>query len=100
MGGCSETSGSKPPVLSAQESRGQRLYQGTCATCHHADSSEPLNGPGLKGLYKKRYLPSGAPANDERVSEVVKMGRRTMPPYGQMFDDQQIADIIAYLKTL
>jgi mono/diheme cytochrome c family protein len=54
----------------------------------------------MKGMLKKPYLPSGAPANDERVRDVIRMGRRAMPPFGQVFDDQQITDIIAYLKTL
>jgi mono/diheme cytochrome c family protein len=54
----------------------------------------------LQGLFRKPYLPSGAPANDERVREVIKQGRRTMPGYGQIFDDRQINDVIAYLKTL
>jgi mono/diheme cytochrome c family protein len=28
------------------------------------------------------------------------MGRRAMPPYGQILDDRQINDLLAYLKTL
>jgi mono/diheme cytochrome c family protein len=54
----------------------------------------------LKGVYKKQFLPSGAPANDERVGEVIRHGRRMMPGYAQIYDDRQIADVIAYLKTL
>jgi mono/diheme cytochrome c family protein len=99
-GGCSDSADSQPRPLSAQEARGQRLYQSTCATCHRPDSTAPLNGPGMKDLFKKAYLPSGAPANDERVGEVIRMGRKNMPPYGQVFDDSQIRAIIAYLKTL
>ena len=83
-----------------QEQRGQRLYQSTCAQCHRADSSAPLNGPGLKGLYRKPYMPSGASANDERVADVIRMGRRMMPGYAHTLDDRQMEDLIAYLKTL
>jgi mono/diheme cytochrome c family protein len=99
-GGCSRSADLPKRPLSPQEARGQRLYQSTCATCHRPDSTAPLNGPGMKDLFRKPYLPSGAPANEERVSEVIRMGRKTMPSYGQVLDDLQVRDIIAYLKTL
>lgn len=90
----------KPKTLSASEVHGERLYKTSCATCHHADSTAPLNGPGMQGIFKKQFLPSGAPANDERVHEVIVRGRRNMPGFGQIFDDTQIRDIIAYMRTL
>ncbi|MCU1284230.1 MAG: hypothetical protein JWO13_580 [Acidobacteriales bacterium] len=68
--------------------------------CHRSDSTAPMNGPGLKEVFKKPYLPSGAPANDERVHAVIVQGRRTMPPFGQIYDDVQIHDLIAYMRTL
>jgi mono/diheme cytochrome c family protein len=51
-------------------------------------------------MFKVRYLPSGAPANDERVHEVIVRGRRNMPGFGQVLDETQVRDIIAYLRTL
>jgi mono/diheme cytochrome c family protein len=54
----------------------------------------------MTGLYRKPYMPSGAPANDERVAEVIRQGKRMMPGYAQTLDDAQIADLIAYLKSL
>ena len=86
--------------MSASAQRGQRLYQANCVVCHRADSAEPLNGPGMKGIFHKPYLPSGAPANEERVREAVRMGRRAMPPFGPAFDDRQLKDLIAYFRTL
>lgn len=97
------TSCNKPVVderpLSAQEQRGARIYATNCAACHRADSEKPLNGPGLQGMYKRPYLPSGAPTNDERVTEVVKHGRRSMPGFADMTDDE-IQALLAYLKRL
>jgi mono/diheme cytochrome c family protein len=59
-----------------------------------------MNGPGLKGVMKKQYLPSGAPANDERLRTLIINGRGNMPALGQMFTDEQINDIIAYVHRL
>src|SRR5437763_1794295 len=59
----------KPKALTASELHGQRLYKTACASCHHAESEAPLHGPGMQGIFKKQFLPSGAPANDVRVQE-------------------------------
>jgi len=55
----------------------------------------------MKGVFKKQYLSmSGMPANDDRVSDIVRMGRDKMPAYGQVLNQQQIQDLLAYLHTL
>lgn len=86
--------------LTPAEAHGQRLFQATCARCHRGDTTQAMNGPGLQGLMRKQYLPSGAPANDERLHTLIVNGRGNMPALGQMFDEQQINDIIAYLHRL
>jgi mono/diheme cytochrome c family protein len=40
------------------------------------------------------------PANDDRVSDVIRLGRDKMPAYGQVLNQQQITDLLAYLHTL
>ena len=71
-----------------------------CATCHYSDSEEGLNGPGLLGLFRKPYLPSGGAASDTRVTAVILRGRGMMPPLGNTLSDQELADLLAYLHTL
>jgi mono/diheme cytochrome c family protein len=43
---------------------------------------------------------SGLPANDERVLDIIRHGRKDMPGYGQVLTAQQMADLLAYLDTL
>ena len=43
---------------------------------------------------------SGMPANDERVTDIIKMGRNKMPSYAQVLSQQQIDDLLTYLHTL
>ncbi len=97
--GCT-SDGALDRPLTLQEQHGQRIFLTTCAACHHADSTTPLAGPGLKGVFRKKYLPSGAPANDERVHDLLQHGRKIMPAYGDIFSPAQMNDIIAYLHTL
>ncbi|MBI2682345.1 MAG: cytochrome c [Acidobacteriales bacterium] len=98
LAGCGKTEKPRRP-LTAQEQRGERVYQANCAQCHGTAEIGPTQGPAMTGLYSKPYLPSGAPANDERVTEVIKQGKRMMPGYARTLDDAQVADLVAYLKT-
>lgn len=87
--------------LNAQQAAGRRTYDKYCDQCHKPYSSRGKKGPGLKGVFKKEYLSvSGLPANDDRVGEIIRMGRSKMPAYGQTLDQQQIQDLLAYLHTL
>lgn len=99
LAGCSSRKKHSGP-LTPQQTHGQRLFHITCAQCHYPDSEKPLAGPGLAGVFDKKFLPSGAPASDERVHETILHGRRNMPGYSQVFTESQIDDIIAYLHTL
>src|SRR5215471_20430252 len=71
--------------LNAQQIEGRHVYDGYCDRCHAPYSSRGRQGPGMKGIFQKQYLPlSGMPANDDRVSDIVRMGRNKMPGYGQV----------------
>jgi mono/diheme cytochrome c family protein len=87
--------------LNAQQGAGRRVYDRHCDQCHEPYSTSGKKGPGLKGVFKKPFLPeSGLPANDERVGEIIRFGRSKMPGFGQTLDQQQIQDLLAYMHTL
>ena len=86
--------------LTEQQGRGRRLFDQSCAQCHQAYSSATQAGPSLQGVFKKQTLPSGIPANDDRVRENILLGRAKMPGFRNLFSDDQVDDLIAYLHTL
>jgi mono/diheme cytochrome c family protein len=87
--------------LTPQQSAGRKIYDAYCDRCHEPYSSRGKQGPSLKGTFKRSFLPlSGLPANDDRVTEIIKFGRSKMPGYGQVLSQQQIEDLLAYLHTL
>ena len=101
VAGCRSTPPSKPlSQLTPVEMRGYHVFQSHCAACHYANRGTSLHGPGLQGMFKKPYLPSGAPANDERVCAAIQQGRNMMPAFGNVLDDRQMQDLVAYLHTL
>lgn len=87
--------------LTPQQAAGRRVYDAFCDRCHDPYSTRGKQGPGLKGVFKKPYLSeSGLPANDERVSEIIRLGRSKMPGYAQKLSNQELQDLLAYMHTL
>jgi mono/diheme cytochrome c family protein len=102
--GCHSTPPPTPLAqLNAQQRSGHDIFQSRCSQCHYDRISGPLHGPSLLGLYKKHYLPSGAPANDDRVTYTILHGRSLMPaqPYlDPEANPGDLNDLLAYLHTL
>jgi mono/diheme cytochrome c family protein len=86
--------------LTPQQARGRYLYDQNCIRCHEPYTRWGTHGPSLKNLCKKPYLPSGMPVNDERLQDVILQGKAKMPSFRKTFTDQQVEDLLAYLKTL
>jgi mono/diheme cytochrome c family protein len=87
--------------LNAQQSAGRKIYDAQCDRCHEPYSTRGKKGPGLKGMYQKKYLAlSGLPANDDRVTDIIRLGRNSMPSYAQTLNAQDLQDLLAYLHTL
>jgi mono/diheme cytochrome c family protein len=87
--------------LNPQQAAGRRIYDAQCDRCHEPYSKRGKKGPSLKGVFQNKYLSlSGLPANDERVSDIVRMGRNEMPGYAQTLSQQDIQALLAYLHTL
>jgi mono/diheme cytochrome c family protein len=87
--------------LNPQQSVGRKIYDSHCDRCHEPYSTRGKKGPGLKGVFQNKYLSlSGLPANDDRVSDIIRLGRKEMPGYSQTLSQQDIQDLLAYLHTL
>jgi mono/diheme cytochrome c family protein len=89
---------------------GQAIYQAQCATCHSVDGST-IVGPTWQGLYGSEItLEDGSTvtADDEYIREsILEPGAKihadfqnAMPTFNGILSDEQIADVIAYIKTL
>jgi len=100
--GCDERRRSDAELgLNPQQAAGRRLYDNYCDRCHAPYSSRGRQGPPMKGLFKRQYMPlSGMPANDDRVGDIIRMGRNKMPGYSQVMTQQQIDGLLAYMHTL
>ena len=87
--------------LNPQQAAGRKIYDAHCDRCHEPYSTRGKKGPGLKGMFQHKYLSlSGLPANDERVTDIIRLGRNAMPGYSQTLSSQDLQDLLAYLHTL
>jgi cytochrome c2 len=87
-----------PPHGSAE--KGAALFKSKCISCHYADKEESKHGPGLKNILKKEKLPfSKRPSSIENIKNQLKTPFLAMPSF-VFLSQQEIADLIAYLKTL
>lgn len=87
---------------------GKALFTSTgCASCH-SPGSDQIVGPGLAGIVNGKgpygdKLPNGKPITDANLIEWIKIGgvgKIGQMPGNNTLSDQELADIVAYLKTL
>jgi mono/diheme cytochrome c family protein len=101
LAGCKS---SPPPTplsqLNEQQLQGHGVFETRCGSCHYDRRDGALHGPSLLGVFKQPSLPSGAPANDERVTATILHGRGMMPAIGNTMDQQDMDALLAYLHTL
>jgi cytochrome c len=80
-------------------SDGQKLFQ-QCSGCHSAETGDRKVGPSLKGLFQKRELRNGAPANERSIRLKIRNGGDGMPSYDRILSAEELDSLIAYLKSL
>ncbi len=103
-GGAAPSSSRPAPLLPSADQgdaqRGASLFATKCSTCHLIDSESDKVGPGLKGILQRKQLPvSHRASTPENVVRQLKTPYLAMPAFPSL-SDQDIADLLAYLKTL
>lgn len=92
----------------AQDLAGKVLFEKTCAACHQADASGTVGlAPPLRGSHWKALGPSASyPATvilkglSGRIDVDGHPFIGSMPSFAAQFDDAQVADLVAYLRSL
>lgn len=76
------------------EKTGEELYRNVCAGCHMPDAMGAQGAGFYPALARNEKLSaSGYPVM------VVMKGLNGMPPVGDMMTDQQVADVVNYVRT-
>lgn len=73
---------------------GEAIYKGICQGCHMPDA----RGATGAGIYPALAKNSKLEVAGYPVSVIIH-GQKAMPAFGEAFDDQQIADVVNYVRT-
>lgn len=80
-------------ALSGDTANGKLAYDNNCASCHMADGSgnDSLNYPSLAEHAKHE--------SDSEIITIVLDGEGAMPSFRANLSDQEVADILAYMRA-
>lgn len=106
----STTATATPPDPSAV-ARGRVIFRSACAACHGArgdgksEAAAALSpGPAdlTRGVFRYRGTPTGSLPTDEDLARTIRLGApsTSMPAWGGHLADDEIADVVAFVKSL
>ena len=81
-------------IYAADPLSGGKLYQSHCINCHGANGAGEI--PNIPDFSRGEKLLQP----DNVLLETIKSGQGMMPSYRGMFSDDEILDLVAYLRTL
>jgi cytochrome c6 len=73
---------------------GQKLYMIHCSGCHGADGISVM--PGAPNLARLDLFSQ----SDQDLADMIRSGSDKMPPYLGVLNDQEILDVVSYLRIL
>jgi mono/diheme cytochrome c family protein len=91
----------RQPATTAADGSGEALYHGACASCHEGGRGPPFSGIEL-ALSSALHAPDPTNLADVVVGGIPASGEQrapTMPGFGAVLSDQQITDLLTYLRA-
>ncbi len=78
---------------------GEAVYKSKCASCHGADGKGETP---VGKMYKLRDLGSAdvQKQSDDELASIISKGKNKMPGYGRSLKEDEIKDLVAYVRTL
>ena len=76
------------------EQGGAALYANVCAACHQPDGRGAVGAAAYPSLAGNKHL-----ASTDYLESLLFDGLRGMPRLGRMMSDEQVADVINYIRT-
>lgn len=85
-------------VAGARADDASAVYKSKCQACHGADGKG--SAVGQKMGVKDFSSPEVAKQSDAELAKVTKEGKNKMPKYEGKLTDDEIKDLIKYIRTL
>jgi mono/diheme cytochrome c family protein len=78
----------------------KQLFDSVCGKCHGSDGKGGV--PAAEGQPAPRNFCDAAfqaSRTDDELKNVIKGGKGPMPPFGALFDDQQLTLLVAHVRS-
>ena len=86
------------PLSVRAQNASETLYKAKCATCHGADGSGSAMGKKI-GAHDFQTA-EVQKMSDAELSDITANGKNKMPAYGKSLKAEDIAGLVAYIRTL
>jgi mono/diheme cytochrome c family protein len=73
---------------------GEAVYDAVCAGCHMPDGEGAVGAGAYPALAGNQMI-----ADPSYPVYLVLEGQKAMPPFGGLLDDQQVADVVNYIRS-
>ncbi|VEU41836.1 unnamed protein product [Pseudo-nitzschia multistriata] len=83
------------PAYAGDVGNGETVFNANCAACHAGGQNVIMPDKTLEKEALEKYLAGGR--NEAAVRTQVTNGKNAMPAFGGRLDDDQIADVAAYV---
>ena len=80
--------------------RGARIFQRTCSGCHGADGRGSWRAALIKPPRDLTNVEFQLQMSNEQLRHSIRIGKGQMPAFGGLMADDEIADVIAFVRTL
>ena len=81
------------------EQKAASVYKTNCIACHGATGE--ADTPAGKALNATSFsTPDSLNKSDAELVAIIKNGKDKMPPWSEVLTDEQVKDVIAYIRTL
>lgn len=86
--------GGLPEARAADPTEGRRIYMVQCQNCHGANGVAQI--PGVPDFSRGQALLQP----DMTLVQTIKEGKGMMPAYRGLLTDEELLDVVAFLRTL
>jgi mono/diheme cytochrome c family protein len=95
-----DDAGPPPPTIEQArggmfpQQTGEAIYKGVCQGCHMSDAKGAVGAGAYPALANNAHLETAA-----YPVAIVLHGQKAMPPFARYFTDDQIANVVNYVRT-
>ena len=95
LGGCKRDAAAHNPRAEAKA-----LFDSVCGKCHGSDGRGGV--PSMEGRPAPRAFNDAAfqaSRTDAELKQAIVSGKGAMPPFGKLFDEQQLTQLVTHIRS-